>query len=103
MMSSVIINVPTDPADRFAFIIEGLLPVIGDEGQKRGIAGTLLFLIWSRVRRIGFQFAALVAQIRAGTLRPPRGRKGAGAPAPCPAPLPADLPAHPPPKERLPS
>ena len=77
---------PTTPADRFALIIEGLCRVVAAQ-HARGLAGPMIILIWTRLRRAGTRFASLLARFEAGTLpasAPPR-RRTAGRPAARPA------------------
>ena len=72
-------TLPTAPADRFASIIDGLCRAVAARGGGRDrLAGPLVILIWSRLRRIAVRFAALAARIAAGrqrrilSRRPPR-------------------------------
>ena len=62
------------------------------------MAGPLIHLIWTRVRRLGARFAALAARVRAGALRSlaPARRRAASRPA-------SPAPASPPPPPRLPN
>src|SRR5215469_6810038 len=67
---------PTTPADRFALIIDGLCRVVAAQ-HARGLAGPMIILIWTRLRRAGARFASLLARFEAGTLpasAPPRRR-----------------------------
>jgi hypothetical protein len=67
--------------DRFAWMIQCLRTSIAAEGHRRRMDGPLVVAIWTRVNKLGQRFAALVAKLRAGTLRPPRPR-GTRAPGP---------------------
>ena len=67
------------PAERFALILDGLCSAVAARGGGRDrLAGPLVILIWSRLRRIAAQVAALAARIAAGrqrrypARRPPR-------------------------------
>jgi len=67
------------PAERFACILDGLCSAVAARGGGRDrLAGPLVVLIWSRLRRIAAQVAALAARIAAGrqrrypARRPPR-------------------------------
>ena len=68
---------PTELGGRFEFIINCLCLIVAAHIARDRSAGTLITLIWSRLRRRGIRFAALLARFRAGTLaaaRPPRPR-----------------------------
>jgi hypothetical protein len=58
---------PSTPADRFALIVEGLCRVVAAR-HARGLAGPMIILIWTRLRRAGTRFASLLARFEAGTL-----------------------------------
>jgi hypothetical protein len=58
---------PATPADRFALIIDGLCRVVAAQ-HARGLAGPMIILIWTRLRRAGTRFASLLARFEAGTL-----------------------------------
>ena len=45
------------PADRFALIIEGLCQAVARRGGLMGLAGPLVILIWTRLRRLKARFA----------------------------------------------
>ena len=62
---------PTLP-DRFAFLIGGLCHYLGAIFTRDRSAGPLTLLIHGRLRRLATRFAALVARVAAGTLRPAR-------------------------------
>ena len=77
--SIVIQPPPRAPIDRFAGIMAGLCAAVAARGGGRDrLAGPLVILIWSRLRRIAVQVAALAARIAAGrqrrypSRRPPR-------------------------------
>ncbi len=59
-------SAPLDPADRLALIIDGLCRSVAARIAGRRLAGPLIILIWTRLRRIGRDFAGLAARIRAG-------------------------------------
>ena len=75
---------PTTPADRFALIIEGLCRVVAAQ-HARGLAGPMIILIWTRLRRAGTRFASLLARFEAGTLRPAARPRCPGARSSAPA------------------
>ena len=78
------------PASRFAAIIAALCDRVAAEGHRRGIAGPLVVLIWTRLRRLADRLAAALD----GPQRPPRPRHPATARQPAPArprPLPRRL------------
>jgi hypothetical protein len=58
---------PFTPADRFALIIDGLCRLVAAR-HARGLAGPMVILIWTRLRRAGARFATLLARFEAGTL-----------------------------------
>ena len=60
---------PTTPTDRFASILDGLCHAVAERGGRRLLAGPLVILIWSRLRRLAAQVAALAARITAGRQR----------------------------------
>jgi hypothetical protein len=49
------------PADRLAFIIEGLCHAVARRVGPGGLAGPFLILIWARLRRIAARFARYAA------------------------------------------
>ncbi len=70
---------PTTPTDRFAGILDGLCRAVAARGGGPDrLAGPLVILIWTRLRRLAVRFAALAARIAAGrqrrilSRRPPR-------------------------------
>ena len=68
---------PTELGGRFASIIDHLCLIVAAYIATDRTAGELITLIWTRLRRRGLRFAALLARFRAGTLptpRPPRPR-----------------------------
>jgi hypothetical protein len=70
----MVLALPTTPADRFALIIDGLCRVVAAQ-HARGLAGPMIILIWTKLRRAGTRFASLLARFEAGTLpasAPPR-------------------------------
>jgi hypothetical protein len=84
---SKMLTTPRPPAGRFALIIDGLCRVVaarerlpnsgspflanfGPRGWTR-VAGPVIALIWSRLRRMAVRFTALAARLQAGTLRWP--------------------------------
>ena len=78
------------PASRFAAIIAALCDRVAAEGHRRGIAGPLVVLIWTRLRRLAARLAAALD----GPQRPARARHPATARQPAPArprPLPRRL------------
>ncbi len=64
---------PTLP-DRFAYLIGGLCHYLRAIFTRDRAAGPLTLLIHGRLRRLAVRFAALVARVEAGTLRPARVR-----------------------------
>jgi hypothetical protein len=62
---------PTDPAERFARIMDDLRKAVA-ESHARGVSGALILLIWTHLGRVKHRFARLVARIRAGQLSAPR-------------------------------
>ena len=64
---------PTSPlADRFAWMIEWFSRMMGSEGHARRLHGPTAVAAWSRYRRLGQRFTALVVAWKAGTLPPVR-------------------------------
>ena len=63
---------PTELGGRFASIIDHLCLIVAAYIATDRTAGELITLIWTRLRRRGVRFAALLARFRAGTLPPPR-------------------------------
>ena len=68
---------PPAPAARFARLIAALCEAVGARvaGPGRpGLAGPLVILIWTRLKRMAERVARLAARAEAGTLPPPRSR-----------------------------
>jgi hypothetical protein len=80
------------PADRFARIIDGLCRAVAARVGKP-LAGPVIVLIWTRLRRTVARFTVLAARVRAGVLPSPSR----------PRPRAASRPASPPPAQRLPT
>lgn len=59
---------PPAPADRLAGIIDLLCRSVAAQSAGGRLAGPLIILIWSRLRRIAGRFAGLAARFRAGKL-----------------------------------
>ena len=66
---------PPAPAERFDRLIAALCRAVAGRGLARGLAGPLIVLIWSRLRRLAARFAALSARIAAGRARRIRCRR----------------------------
>ncbi len=81
---------PPAPDVRFAAIIGLLCRTVGARGGGGRLAGPLVILIWTRLRRMGARFAALAARLAAG--RRPVARRRARAPRPAPPASPSRLP-----------
>ena len=60
---------PTLP-DRFAHLIGGLCHYLGAVFTRDRSTGPLTLLVQARLRRLATRFAALVARVEAGTVRP---------------------------------
>ena len=98
---------PRPPIERFALIMELLCAAVAASNRPRkpfgrlfaAVAGPLIILIWTRLRRITRRFTRLVARIQAGRPR----RRTTPRPAP-PAPPPArpPRPRKPAPAQNLP-
>ena len=86
---------PLSATDAFALIMERLYQAVAARSYRGQMAGPLILLICTRLRRLAARFAALAARVRAGTLR-------SRAPARRAASRPASPPASPPPP-RLPN
>ena len=74
---------PLTPPERFAAILDGLCQAVARRGGGRDrLAGPLVILIWTRLRRIAAQVVALLARIETGrhrrhpARRPPRYPEG---------------------------
>ncbi len=78
---------PHPPAERFARLIDGLCRAVAAR-SGRGLAGPLIVLIWSRLRRIAARFALLAGRIRDGRLAAPAARRRHRAAPRPPAPRP---------------
>ena len=62
-------HAPTGFAECFAFIIEALCQATAARGAKdRSVPAALTILAWTRLRRLGTRFEALMAKVRAGRL-----------------------------------
>jgi len=75
--------------DRFAWLIAGLRHYVGEIYMRDRSALPLTALVHGRLRRLAERFAALVARVEAGTVRPVRVRV---APRAARVALPAALP-----------
>ena len=62
---------PPSATDRFALVIEGLCQAVAARSAGGRMAGPVIILIWTRLRRAAARFAALAARVRAGTLPSP--------------------------------
>ena len=71
---------PPAPADRLASVIDLLCRVVAAQIAGRRLAGPLIILICSRLRRIGTRCAAIATRLRTGRLR----RRAAPRPRPAP-------------------
>jgi len=68
------------PAARFARLIAALCDAVGARvaGPSRpGLAGPLIILIWTRLRRMADRVTRLAARVEAGKLKPPSRRPAA--------------------------
>ena len=79
------------PAERLGGILDMLCRAIADRGGRKLLAGPLVILIWTRLRRISTRVLNLAARIEAGTNTPPKSRRRR-----------APRPQRPPPPLRLP-
>ena len=84
-------TVPRAPAERLAGIIDMLCRAVADHGGRKVLAGPLVILIWTRLRRLSTRVVSLAARIEAGTNTPARPRRQR-----------APRPHRPPPPLRLP-
>jgi hypothetical protein len=75
-------------AQTFWLIINGLREAVARRSAARHSETPVLVLVWGRLNRLAQRFAALVAHVEAGTLRPPR----RGAPLRRRAPPPEETP-----------
>ena len=80
------------PAARLANILDTLCRAIADRGGRKLLAGPLVILIWSRLRRLSTRVLALAARIEAGTNKPARPRRKRAAPRAKRPPPPLRLP-----------
>ena len=60
---------PLSATDAFALIMERLYQAVAARSYRGQMAGPLILLICTRLRRLAARFAALAARVRAGTLR----------------------------------
>ncbi len=60
------------PAERFAQLIDALCRAVAAHGARHRLAGPILLLLWSRLRRMAARVARLAARLRLGTLPPAR-------------------------------
>jgi hypothetical protein len=67
------IAAPHTLADRFAWLIDGLCRVIGNDAYRRRVDAVLVLEIWNRIRRLSERFLTVVARVQSGRL--PRRRK----------------------------
>ena len=67
--------------------VDGLCRAIAACGTGAWLAGPLMLLLWSRLRRTAERFARLAEKVRAGALPPPRRRLRSPRPAQPPPPL----------------
>lgn len=63
------------PAARLASILDLLCRAVVDHGGRKVLAGSLVILIWIRLRRISTRVLRLAARIEAGPARPARPRR----------------------------
>jgi hypothetical protein len=84
---------PLDATHRFALIMEGRCQLVTARGGRGLIAGPLVCLIWTRLRRMAARFSALAAQVRSGALPSPSSLRTRA----------ASRPARPHPPQRLPN
>ena len=71
---------PHAPAAHFARLIAMLCEAVGariESPARPGLAGPLIILIWTRLRRLAGRVTRLAARVEAGTLTPPRNRTAA--------------------------
>ena len=68
---------PPTPAERFACLIAALCEAVAariDRPARPGLAGPLILLIWTRLKRMAGRITRLAARVAAGPLPPPRRR-----------------------------
>ena len=75
------------PAERLASILDMLCRAVADQGGRKLLAGPLVILIWTRLRRISTRVLRLAARIEAGAPPPKPRRKRAPRPQRPPPPL----------------
>ena len=80
------------PGERLAGILDMLCRAIADRGGRKLLAGPLVILIWTRLRRLSTRVLRLAARIEAGTNKPPRPRRPRAAPRAKRPPPPLRLP-----------
>ncbi len=83
---------PPDLAGRLSVIVDGLRHRLAFRSAKDRAFGALLLILWNRLSRLLFRFAAIAARHQAGTLRRPSGKPR----------RPRTTPATPPPRDKLP-
>jgi hypothetical protein len=86
---------PRNLTERFDLLIRRLCDAVAIQSAKHPFLTPLLVLVWARLRRISRRFAALVARMEAGHLKPPR--------PPNPDPARTRPPRPPPPQPPFPS
>ena len=85
-------HTPSTPHARFAGIVDLLCRTVAARIAGGRLAGPLIVLIGSRLRRLGARFAALAARHEAGKLRPARSRPRPPRPPAVPPRPPQPLP-----------
>ncbi len=88
---------PRNLTERFDWVIQRLCDAVAIQSAKWAYITPLMVLVWGRLRRMSRRFAALVARMEAGRLKPPR------PPAPNPDPGRTRPPRPPPPWPPVPS
>ena len=76
---TIIIDIPV--ADRFSYLVKGLLTDVVPAVRTGWVAVPLIKLLWWRLRRMTAKFTTIMAQFHAGTLPPPRPARAHPAPA----------------------
>jgi hypothetical protein len=66
---------PLTPAARFARLIAALCEVVA--ASRKRLAGPLIILIWTRLRRMALRVDRVAARVASGPLPPPRPRSAA--------------------------
>jgi len=88
---ALIIDLPL--TDRFSSLVKGLLTYVVHAVPTGWVEQPLLMLMWRQMRRMTYRFAAIMAQLEAGTLPEPGSAPARPAPArPADAPPPPDKP-----------